>query len=213
MQYGNMSIQEEVVGEYLGMQNTGLDDRKQEYRFPKQKKEMYIQVNQRDAELLPLILSYQVEKSSKQNGLYNIHKLHDILTKRNKLDTIIRHSLQNILASNSKSSNMLTIYLARNDVQGQWVEQFIEGPIGRGDEDSIVEDWDCYRSMVYGWQERCGELDSYGLKYGFAWTNLCNAGVFPDDYLEMLNGMCINGEITIDTVPTDIEVFVQSTFL
>jgi legumain len=41
----------------------------------------------------------------------------------------------------------------------------------------LVNDWDCYKQAIQGFQNSCGPLGQYGMKYGRALAGLCNAGV------------------------------------
>ena len=40
-----------------------------------------------------------------------------------------------------------------------------------------VRDWDCYKQSVDAYQAACGKLRDYGMKYGRAFVNMCNAGI------------------------------------
>ncbi|KAK1615018.1 hypothetical protein QYE76_020535 [Lolium multiflorum] len=41
----------------------------------------------------------------------------------------------------------------------------------------LVDDWDCLKSMVHGFEEQCGLLRQYGMKHTRAFANMCNAGI------------------------------------
>ncbi|VAI32873.1 unnamed protein product [Triticum turgidum subsp. durum] len=41
----------------------------------------------------------------------------------------------------------------------------------------VVDDWDCLKSVVRTFQQRCGPLTQYGMKHMRSLANLCNAGV------------------------------------
>jgi len=45
--------------------------------------------------------------------------------------------------------------------------------------EAVVRDWDCLRSMVRSWEQKCGPLGQYGMRHARALANLCNHGVSP----------------------------------
>ncbi|XP_057773583.1 vacuolar-processing enzyme [Salvia miltiorrhiza] len=41
----------------------------------------------------------------------------------------------------------------------------------------LVDDWECLKSMVRVFEDRCGSLAQYGMKHMRSFANICNAGV------------------------------------
>lgn len=52
-----------------------------------------------------------------------------------------------------------------------------------------VENFDCYKSLVSMYEDRCG-LDEYSLKYLHNFVSLCNANAEPTHMFGLVNGMC-----------------------
>ncbi|OWM75200.1 hypothetical protein CDL15_Pgr023721 [Punica granatum] len=44
----------------------------------------------------------------------------------------------------------------------------------------LVDDWECFKSMLRTYEERCGALTHYGRKYSRVMANMCNAGINQD---------------------------------
>jgi legumain len=53
-----------------------------------------------------------------------------------------------------------------------------------------VSNWDCYKQSVASYTEVCGPLGQYGMKYGRALVNLCNAGVSSTQVLKAAEEAC-----------------------
>ena len=53
-----------------------------------------------------------------------------------------------------------------------------------------VNDWDCYKQSVAGYTEECGNLGQYGMKYGKAIVNMCNAGVASQEFVLAAEKAC-----------------------
>lgn len=41
----------------------------------------------------------------------------------------------------------------------------------------VVDDWDCLRTAINTWEEACGPLGQYGMKYSRLFANVCNLNV------------------------------------
>jgi len=55
---------------------------------------------------------------------------------------------------------------------------------------SLVDDWDCLKSMVRGFESQCGSLSQYGLKHMRAFANICNAGVSANRMMSIASKAC-----------------------
>ncbi|CDY70209.1 BnaUnng03710D, partial [Brassica napus] len=41
----------------------------------------------------------------------------------------------------------------------------------------VVDDWDCYKTLVKSFKNQCGAKMEYDMKYAGALANICNMGV------------------------------------
>ncbi|KAL9230371.1 hypothetical protein vseg_005733 [Gypsophila vaccaria] len=56
----------------------------------------------------------------------------------------------------------------------------------------IVDDWDCFKSMVETYKSYCGPLSTYGKKHMRAFANVCNAGVQQQQLAKVTSHICGN---------------------
>uniref|UniRef100_A0A7N0V1K8 legumain n=1 Tax=Kalanchoe fedtschenkoi TaxID=63787 RepID=A0A7N0V1K8_KALFE len=64
---------------------------------------------------------------------------------------------------------------------------------GRPEGEALVDDWDCLENMLKAYQERCGKLNTYGLKYTRLLANMCNAGVHVEQMASAAARVCAVG--------------------
>ncbi|KAK4771360.1 hypothetical protein SAY87_031892 [Trapa incisa] len=60
----------------------------------------------------------------------------------------------------------------------------------RPDGQPVVDDWDCYKTMVMTYEEHCGALSRYGRKYTRMMANMCNAGISKDKLVLASTKVC-----------------------
>lgn len=54
----------------------------------------------------------------------------------------------------------------------------------------IVDDWDCFKTLVGTYEEHCGRLSTYGKKHMRVFANMCNAGVHKPQLVEAASLVC-----------------------
>lgn len=54
----------------------------------------------------------------------------------------------------------------------------------------IVDDWDCFKTLVGTYEEYCGRLSTYGKKHMRAIANMCNAGVHKPQLAQASSLVC-----------------------
>ncbi|KFK39346.1 vacuolar processing enzyme [Arabis alpina] len=57
-------------------------------------------------------------------------------------------------------------------------------------EESLVDDWDCFTTLVNSFKNHCGATMDYGLKYTGALANLCNMGVDVKQTISAIEQAC-----------------------
>ncbi|KAD6453444.1 hypothetical protein E3N88_08149 [Mikania micrantha] len=76
-----------------------------------------------------------------------------------------------------------------NMIKSQLLGDQQHGPV-RGGGWSVVDDWDCLKSMVRTFETHCGSLTQYGMKHTRTFANLCNNGVSTKAMDETAKAKC-----------------------
>eukprot|EP00210_Caulerpa_lentillifera_P002411 g2312.t1 len=101
-------------------------------------------------------------------------RLEEELAMRKHTDEVIYSSLHSLIGS--------------GHLPGQTsVSKYANEVMPRGEDEPVVNDWDCLREMVAAWESKCGRLNSYSGQYSRTFVNLCNAMVSPAAFKETLN--------------------------
>eukprot|EP00210_Caulerpa_lentillifera_P002413 g2314.t1 len=101
-------------------------------------------------------------------------KLEKEVAMRKHTDEVIYNSLHSLI----KSGHLPT---------QTSVSKYADEVMPRGEDEPVVNDWDCLRGMVAAWEGKCGRLNSYSGQYSRTFVNLCNAMVSPETFNENLN--------------------------
>jgi len=146
MQYGEVSIDSEVVDTFLGSsafseyvplsQLTPKDVRTEV-------------VNTRDADLLWLQTRHSRATGARKEMAAK--ELNSAILKRQQVDTHVSKLVENL---GFNLTELMTTFST-----------------------PVVEDWECYKASVEHFNTACVRLGEYGMKYGRALANLCNAGI------------------------------------
>ncbi|KMT17972.1 hypothetical protein BVRB_2g033180 [Beta vulgaris subsp. vulgaris] len=56
----------------------------------------------------------------------------------------------------------------------------------------VVDDWDCFKTLVDTYKTHCGPLSTYGKKHMRAFANMCNAGVQQAQLAKVASQLCGN---------------------
>ncbi|ESQ47863.1 hypothetical protein EUTSA_v10020662mg [Eutrema salsugineum] len=126
-------------------------------------------VNTRDIPLLYLhrkIQKYPLESPERQEAQ---KKLFDEMNHRKQID----QSIIEILRLSLKQTNVLHL-LTSTRTAGQ----------------PLVDDWDCFKTMVNSFKNYCGAKIDYGLKYSGALANICNMGVDVKQTVSAIEQAC-----------------------
>ncbi|XP_028092950.1 vacuolar-processing enzyme-like [Camellia sinensis] len=66
---------------------------------------------------------------------------------------------------------------------------------------SLVDDWNCLKTLVRTYKEHCGSLSRYGMTYMHAIANMCNAGVKMEQ-MTMASAQACMGTTLIHAAPS-----------
>ncbi|ONI15085.1 hypothetical protein PRUPE_3G025000 [Prunus persica] len=159
MQYGDMSHRKEFLLTYMG-----ADPANDSYTSMEDISSPSISrvVNQRDADLLHLHHKFHKAPTGSHTKLEARKQLLDEIAHRKLVDYRINKKIGELLFGHQKSSKVLL------NVR----------PHGQ----PLVDDWDCFKmlespSPMRTYENNCGPLSNYGMKYARAIANMANAGV------------------------------------
>ncbi|CAN6803576.1 unnamed protein product [Brassica oleracea] len=54
----------------------------------------------------------------------------------------------------------------------------------------LVDDWDCFKTLVKSFKNQCGAKMEYGMKYAGALANICNMGVDVKQHVSAIEQAC-----------------------
>eukprot|EP00899_Mesostigma_viride_P011685 jgi/Mesvir1/20517/Mv12398-RA.1 len=145
-------------------------------------------VQQRDAELLPLMQRYLAAPEGSRTKRAALRALDQELDERARVDDAIDELAVAVAAMAEGSSDFLQ--LAEVDIRA-----------ARPQGQPLVDDWSCFKQLLDGWQRKCGPLSAYGLRHSRVFANLCNAGVRGHHLALVLDELasCNVGEVTEHT--------------
>ncbi|EPS73966.1 asparaginyl endopeptidase [Genlisea aurea] len=157
MEYGNKSIKAEKLCLYQG-----FDPKAETLLGSNGIRRRPLQVvNQRDADLLFMWERYKKLKDNSEEKSEHLKKsIIDAIAYRKHLDV-------------SVETIGFILFGPANDLKST-----------RSQGLPLVDDWDCLKSMVQVFEERCGSLTQYGMKHMRAFANICNNGVTTEDMAE-----------------------------
>ncbi|CAA7046100.1 unnamed protein product [Microthlaspi erraticum] len=126
-------------------------------------------VNTRDIPLL--YLKKKIEKSPMDSPQRQEaqKKLLDEINHRKQID----ESITEILRLSIKQNNVLNLLTST-----------------RSTGKALVDDWDCFKTMITSFQKYCGAKVDYGLKYTRALANICNMGVDMKQTVSAIEQAC-----------------------
>ncbi|KAH7445918.1 hypothetical protein KP509_01G028600 [Ceratopteris richardii] len=127
-------------------------------------------VTQRDADILYLWHKFKASQEGSDSKANAQDELFEVLRRRRQIDqsvTLIGESL--------------------------FGEEQVDSIFGMK-RSPLVDDWDCLKGMVQGFEDHCGSLTSYGLKHMRALANICNAGIDIRKMRMVAANVCSHGE-------------------
>ncbi|XP_050378819.1 vacuolar-processing enzyme-like [Argentina anserina] len=149
-QFGNMDQTSDLVSFYLGANDNSSSVES------KSAQAILEVVDNRDGDLLHLWHKFQ--RAPAGSGLKQEAKkaLDDEISSRQRIDNNMKQIEQLVLGY---SSNV----------------NFVR-PGGQ----ALVDDWDCFKTLVKTYENHCGSLTNYGMKHTGVFANMCNVGVSVD---------------------------------
>lgn len=165
MEYGNKSIKPEKLYLYQGFDpsNENVPDNALPRDTP------IGVVNQRDADLLFLWKRYEQLDERSEEKPKMLKEITDTLMHRAHLDSSIDFIGKHLFGAKHGPAKLRAVR-----------------PSGQ----SLVDNWDCLKSMVQVFESHCGRLTQYGMKYMRAFANICNEGISISEMEEASANAC-----------------------
>lgn len=165
MEYGNKELSKEVTSMYLG---TSLNNQNNNNNANQQSIPLST-VEQHDADLIYLkqkVLKAPEGSSKKEEAQ---KKLDEAMSHRKKVDSTMQ-AIGEALFGSSKGFEVLKSVRS----------------VGQ----PIVDDWNCFKTLVGTYKSYCGPLSTYGKKHMRAFANMCNAGIQIDQMTKVASQIC-----------------------
>ncbi|XP_057437419.1 vacuolar-processing enzyme-like [Lotus japonicus] len=158
MQYGDMRMSSDYLATYIG--SPSHEEVYQNFNLPTNNAIPFSDpselVSQRDARLFYLRHKLEKAMDGSNEKLQAQKELDAEMAHREHVDKSV-HLIGNLLFGEDKSSN--TMVHVR--------------PAGQ----PLVDDWECFKTLIKTYKKHCGALSRYGRKYTRAFANMCNAGI------------------------------------
>ncbi|OIW14437.1 hypothetical protein TanjilG_20883 [Lupinus angustifolius] len=176
MQYGDTKLNNDILFTYIGAGSTNVIENSNltTTLVP------ITLVDQRDARLLYLKLKLEKAQDGSNEKLEVQKELEAEIAHREHVDKSI-DLIVKLLFEKEKSSTLMT----NVPPKGQ----------------PVVNDWDCYMTIMNTYESHCGALSSYGRKYLRAFANMCNAGISEQQMVAAASQVCPKeNEIALNVV-------------
>ncbi|KAF3432319.1 hypothetical protein FNV43_RR27059 [Rhamnella rubrinervis] len=178
MQYGSSTLRRDLVSYYMGINPTASSSSytsEDEIHLPSSVSLSRVKsVAQRDADLLHFWHKFNTAPTGSQQKLEAKKQLDDEISHRKHVDNSI-NQIGKLLFGFENSSRVL------NKVRPPGIPP--------------VDDWQCLKKLVTTYEDHCGPLSSYGMKYTRAIANMCNAGVTTDQMIAASVKTCIQNNL------------------
>ncbi|XP_061341865.1 vacuolar-processing enzyme-like [Gastrolobium bilobum] len=174
MQYGDTKFKNDFLVTYIG---ADLANVHKTYNFTSMANSYISEpsttptrfVNQQDAHLLHLSLKLEKALDDSDEKLEAQKALEVELAHRDHVDNSV-HLIGDLLFGKESSSTKM----------------FHVRPAGQ----PLVDDWDCFKTLMKTYENHCGNLTTYGRKYTRAFANMCNAGISTEQMVAAASQAC-----------------------
>ncbi|KAK7281549.1 hypothetical protein RIF29_09642 [Crotalaria pallida] len=163
MQFGDIKLNKDILATYFGANSTNVND--SSYLITSKLTNAFsfapsttpsTRVNQQDVRLLFLRLKLEKALNSSKEKIEAQKELAAEIAHREYVDKNVQ-LIGKLLFGKEKSSIMMA------NVR----------PTGQ----PLVDDWDCFKTIMKTYESNCGTLSTYGKKNSRAFANMCNTGI------------------------------------
>lgn len=164
VEYGDMALSNDPLSLYMGGNPSRID------QSMHQSPVTLSTVEQHDADILHLREKVRRAPEGSNARAQAQRELDEALSHRKHIDLTIQGIGEALLGA-----------------QGYEALQVVRSP-GQ----PIVDDWDCFKTLVGSYKRYCGALSTYGKKHLRVFANMCNAGVQPHQLEQATSHICGN---------------------
>ncbi|KAK7260709.1 hypothetical protein RIF29_26979 [Crotalaria pallida] len=163
MQFGDIKLNKDILATYFGANPTNVNDSStlitskltNAFSFAPSTTPS-TRIDQRDVRLLYLRLKLEKALNGSKEKIEAQKELAAEIAHREHVDKNVQ-LIGELLFGKEKSSIMMA------NVR----------PTGQ----PLVDDWDCFKTIMKTYESNCGTLSTYGKKYSKAFANMCNTGI------------------------------------
>ncbi|XP_057504134.1 vacuolar-processing enzyme-like [Actinidia eriantha] len=168
MMYGNANLGKKSLYSYLGTNPVNNN-----YSLPRHNSSTSISkaVSQHEADLLHYWHKFRRAPRGSQKKLEAQKQLRDEINLRMRIDQSMMFIAELLFQSENGLRMLETVR-----------------PTGQ----PLVDDWSCFKTLVRTYEEHCGSLSRYGMRYMRAIANMCNAGVKVEQMAIASARACVN---------------------
>ncbi|XP_048495118.1 vacuolar-processing enzyme gamma-isozyme [Beta vulgaris subsp. vulgaris] len=169
MEYGDMNFNTDPLSLYLGSAANSAD--KLQNKGGKGSHKPIAAVEQHEADILYLRRKVlRAPEGSVKRKQYET-ELKDAISHREKVDSTFEEIGKAVFGDDNGTQMIKTVRSA-----------------GR----PVVDDWDCFKTLVDTYKTHCEPLSTYGKKHMRAFANMCNAGVQQAQLAKVASQLCGN---------------------
>ncbi|KAL2902620.1 Vacuolar-processing enzyme [Bienertia sinuspersici] len=167
MKYGDPELDGEILAVYFGRYSGLLDD-KDSMKQPEEPitKNLELSLDQQEASFQSLVLAVLRAPNGTREKEIAIEELHQEVAHRAHIDCVIEQIAKAISSPNDF-----------------WWLIDTYAP-------NLVDDWNCYRTLLSTYETYCGGFSMYGVKYGHVFANMCNNGTQQSQLAEVASEVC-----------------------
>ncbi|KAK7395749.1 hypothetical protein VNO78_16316 [Psophocarpus tetragonolobus] len=164
-QYGDTNMGNDFLATYIGPTPILYENT---YSFEPSTTQTTL-ISQRDANLLHLRLELEKASKGSEEKFKAQRRLDDEIAQRDHVDNVF-NLIGDFLFGEKKNSMML------------------HRPSGQ----PLVDDWDCFKTLIKTYESQCGTLSIYGKKYTRVFANMCNVGISKEQLKVASLQACLN---------------------
>ncbi|KAK7338517.1 hypothetical protein VNO77_19129 [Canavalia gladiata] len=174
MQYGDRKLKNDFLATYIGADPSTVNGKHSltrsanAYSFEPSIAQTRL-VTQHDARLLHLRHKLRKAPDGSKEKIKSQKELDAEIAHREQVDNAV-HLIGDLLFGEENSSTMM-LHVR---------------PAGQ----PLVDDWDCFKTLIKSYESHCGTLSSHGKKYSRAFANMCNAGISEEQVVAALSQAC-----------------------
>lgn len=143
-------------------------------------------VDQRDADMVFFMQRATTTNDMKEQDLM-LNELRRAVLMRRRVDTHIRTIVGGLLEMRAARDDPISNGFGGAAAVERMVTHHMDRP---GSGKPVVDDFDCLRGMMNHWEEKCGRVTDYSMKYSRTFANLCNDGFSVDEFAASAADVC-----------------------